>query len=99
MLLADNVGVYAIMAQFAIVSLVTGILCFAAPKSEPYRRQLGTAFVELTLPPSSLPSAVIAVSAPSFAPYILGVACIAVAVFQLVGFLGVYREKPAMFKN
>lgn len=30
---ADNGGIYAIMAQFLIVSLVTGVLCFAAPSS------------------------------------------------------------------
>lgn len=30
----DNSGIYAIMSQFAIIALVTGILCFAAPSSE-----------------------------------------------------------------
>jgi hypothetical protein len=29
----DNGGIYAILAQFLIVSLVTGVLCFAAPSS------------------------------------------------------------------
>lgn len=52
---------------------------------------------ELTL--SSAPLIVVAVSIPSFGPYILGVACILVALIQIMGFLGVYRERPAMFKT
>ncbi|KAK4056533.1 hypothetical protein OIO90_002380 [Microbotryomycetes sp. JL221] len=69
-----NVGVYAILSQFTIISLVTGILCFAAPK-------------------------IIAATIPSFTPYILGVLCIVIAAFQLIGFLGVFREKPSLFKT
>lgn len=30
---ADNGGIYAILAQFLIVAVVTGVLCFAAPAS------------------------------------------------------------------
>ncbi|KAK4055753.1 hypothetical protein OIV83_000300 [Microbotryomycetes sp. JL201] len=69
-----NVGAYAILSQFTVIALVTGVLCFAAPD-------------------------IIAVTVPSFAPYILGIVCMAVAVFQLFGFLGVYRDKPSMFKT
>ncbi|KAM0788695.1 hypothetical protein ACM66B_002792 [Microbotryomycetes sp. NB124-2] len=69
-----NVGAYAILSQFTVIALVTGVLCFAAPD-------------------------IIAVTVPSFAPYVLGIVCIAVAVFQLFGFLGVYRDKPSMFKT
>ncbi|ORY91714.1 hypothetical protein BCR35DRAFT_299000 [Leucosporidium creatinivorum] len=69
-----NSGIYAILAQFTIVSLVTGILAFAAPS-------------------------IVAVSIPSYGAYILGIVCILVALFQLFGFFGVYRERPSLFKT
>ncbi|GAA5965448.1 hypothetical protein JCM8115_005754 [Rhodotorula mucilaginosa] len=69
-----NGGIYAILAQFLIVSLVTGVLCFAAPS-------------------------IVSVVTPSFVSYILGVLCFAVAACQPVGFFGVYRERPRLFKG
>ncbi|GAA6005089.1 hypothetical protein JCM10207_008506 [Rhodosporidiobolus poonsookiae] len=68
-----NAGIYAILGQFLIISIVTGVLCFAAPS-------------------------IVSVTTPSFASYILGILSIVVAVAQPVGFLGVYREKPGLFK-
>lgn len=88
----DNSGIYAILAQFAIISLVTGILSFAAPSSMSHVCD-SAAFAD----PRS--AAVVAVSIPSFGSYILGAVCILVAAFQIVGFLGVYREKPGLFKT
>ncbi|GAA5986779.1 hypothetical protein JCM10908_000894 [Rhodotorula pacifica] len=69
-----NGGIYAILAQFLIVSIVTGVLCFAAPS-------------------------IVSVVTPSFVSYILGVLCFAVAACQPVGFFGVYRERPRLFKG
>lgn len=91
--LADNGGIYAILAQFLVISVVAGVLCFAAPSSA------------LPLSSRSLPSrlilpfrAVVSVTTPSFLSYILGVLCFAVAAGQPFGFFGVYREKPRLFK-
>ncbi|GAA6029828.1 hypothetical protein JCM8097_001067 [Rhodosporidiobolus ruineniae] len=69
-----NAGIYAILSQFLIVSIVTGVLCFAAPS-------------------------IVSVTTPSFCSYILGILCILVAVAQPIGFLGVYRERPKLFKT
>ncbi|BGP15002.1 hypothetical protein JCM10213_002855 [Rhodosporidiobolus nylandii] len=69
-----NAGIYAILAQFLIISIVAGVLCFAAPD-------------------------IVSVTTPDFLSYILGVFCILVAVAQPIGFLGVYRERPALFKT
>ncbi|GAA5916957.1 hypothetical protein JCM6882_005069 [Rhodosporidiobolus microsporus] len=69
-----NAGIYAILGQFLIISIVTGVLCFAAPE-------------------------IVSVTTPSFCSYILGILSILVAVAQPIGFLGVYREKPALFKS
>lgn len=69
-----NSGIYAIITQFLVVSLVAGILSFAAPT-------------------------ITAVSIPAFGPFLFGAVCIVVAVVQVFGFLGVYREKPALFKT
>ncbi|GAA5971930.1 hypothetical protein JCM11641_001574 [Rhodosporidiobolus odoratus] len=69
-----NAGIYAILAQFLIISIVTGVLAFAAPE-------------------------IVSVTTPSFGSYVLGILCILVAVAQPIGFLGVYRERPALFKT
>lgn len=42
---------------------------------------------------------VVAVSIPSFGPYILGGLCILVALTQVFGFFGVYRERPILFNT
>ncbi|GAA5854483.1 hypothetical protein JCM8547_004859 [Rhodosporidiobolus lusitaniae] len=69
-----NAGIYAILSQFLILSIVTGVLCFAAPS-------------------------IVSVTTPSFCSYILGILCLLVAAAQPVGFFGVYREKPALFRT
>lgn len=91
---ADNSGIYAIIAQFLVVSLVTGVLAFAAPKSVPSLRPRLPALM-LTTQTAPL---VVAVAIPSWGPYLFGSVCIVVAVAQVVGFFGVYREKPKLFK-
>ncbi|KAL8277878.1 hypothetical protein RQP46_009697 [Phenoliferia psychrophenolica] len=68
-----NSGIYAILVQFLVVSLVSGALSFAAPK-------------------------IVSVAIPSWGPYLFGIVCIVVALAQVVGFFGVYREKPKLFK-
>ncbi|SCV70567.1 BQ2448_3329 [Microbotryum intermedium] len=65
-----NTGIYTIIAQFAVISLVTGILSLAAPKT-----------------------------IPSFGAYILGACCILVAIIQVFGFFGVYRERPSLYRQ
>ncbi|KAK4703973.1 hypothetical protein P7C70_g2242, partial [Phenoliferia sp. Uapishka_3] len=42
---------------------------------------------------------VVAVAIPTWGPYLFGAVCIVIAVAQIVGFLGVYREKPKLFKT
>ncbi|KAM0746571.1 hypothetical protein T439DRAFT_329677 [Meredithblackwellia eburnea MCA 4105] len=69
-----NSGIYAIITQFLVVSLVTGCLSFAAPR-------------------------IVAVAIPSWGPYLFGILNLVVAAAQVFGFLGVYREKPKLFKT
>ncbi|SCZ97989.1 BZ3500_MvSof-1268-A1-R1_Chr7-3g09661 [Microbotryum saponariae] len=69
-----NTGIYTIIAQFAVISLVTGILSLAAPK-------------------------IVSVAVPSFGGYILGACCILVALIQVFGFFGVYRERPSLYRQ
>ncbi|KAI5475899.1 hypothetical protein MNV49_000732 [Pseudohyphozyma bogoriensis] len=42
---------------------------------------------------------IVAVAIPSWGPWIFGIVCVVVALFQIVGFFGVYRERPSLFKT
>lgn len=85
------------MAQFLIIAVVAGVLCFAAPASSSHLHSVS--WLRHLLIEGALPPPVVSVTTPSFVSYILGVLSFAVAACQPFGFFGVFREKPRLFKS
>lgn len=90
----DNSGIYAILAQFLIISTTAGVLSFAAPTSK-----VIVGFGQVCVSDLVMLHTVVAVAIPSFLPFLFGALCLVLAAFQVVGFLGVYKERPNLFKN
>jgi hypothetical protein len=87
-----NIGIYATIAEQAVLAIVVGTLALATPSSLPLSFH---AFVSI----ADLAPTVVGAATPAIAPWILAITSYIVAGFQVFGFLGVAKVRRLRISN